>query len=63
MIVALEGGYNLNSISYSMTMCAKALVGDPLPPVTPKEPKTSAKEAIKLVIHEHSKYWYVFTSF
>lgn len=31
IIVCLEGGYNVNSVSYAMTMCAKALLGDPLP--------------------------------
>ena len=40
-----------------MTMVAKALVGDPLPPITPKEPHASARESIKDVIREHSKYW------
>jgi hypothetical protein len=57
IIVALEGGYNLNSISYAMTMCAKALVGDPLPPIAPKDPKSGAKESIRSVIRQHSKYW------
>ena len=33
VVVALEGGYNLASISESATACAKALLGDPLPPV------------------------------
>lgn len=49
--MALEGGYNLNSISYSMTMCAKALVGDRLPPIKPKEPLESAK-VIFLFMHK-----------
>ena len=57
IIVALEGGYNLNSISYAMTMCAKALVGDPLPPIAHKNPKSSAKESIKSVIRHQIKYW------
>lgn len=30
VILTLEGGYNINSISHAMTMCAKALLGDPL---------------------------------
>ena len=32
---ALEGGYNLNSISLSMTMVTKALLGDPMPHLAP----------------------------
>jgi histone deacetylase 6 len=31
IILVLEGGYNVNSISHAMTMCTKALLGDPLP--------------------------------
>ncbi len=31
VVVALEGGYNLSSISESAAMCARALLGDPLP--------------------------------
>ncbi|XP_017050819.1 histone deacetylase 6 isoform X3 [Drosophila ficusphila] len=31
IIVCLEGGYNVNSISYAMTMCTKTLLGDPVP--------------------------------
>ncbi|XP_076053921.1 histone deacetylase 6 isoform X2 [Oratosquilla oratoria] len=58
IVLALEGGYNLGSISYCMTMCAKALLDDPLPslqPLTTVHP--TAIEAINLVISEHSKYW------
>ena len=36
VVVALEGGYNLVSIAESATACAKALLGDPLPPVKVK---------------------------
>lgn len=31
VILSLEGGYNVRSISYAMTMCTKTLLGDPLP--------------------------------
>jgi len=31
LVLALEGGYNLRSISASMAACAHALLGDPLP--------------------------------
>ncbi|XP_059088212.1 histone deacetylase 6-like [Tigriopus californicus] len=58
VIVALEGGYNLNSIALSMTMCTKALLGDPLPPVSIlKRPKTSAVESIRNVMRTHARYW------
>jgi acetoin utilization deacetylase AcuC-like enzyme len=31
LVLALEGGYNLTSISEAASMCARALLGDPLP--------------------------------
>lgn len=30
-VVCLEGGYNVESVAMAMVMCAKALLGDPLP--------------------------------
>ena len=58
IILILEGGYNLNAISLSMTLCTKALLGDPLPPLAPyKTPITSAVHTIQKVIDKHSNYW------
>ncbi|XP_014270934.1 histone deacetylase 6 isoform X2 [Halyomorpha halys] len=58
VILSLEGGYNIHSISYSMTMCTKALLGDPLPPLKEGSvPCTSASESIREVISAHSRYW------
>ena len=58
IILILEGGYNLNAISLSMTLCTKALLGDPLPPLAPyKKPLSSAVETIREVIQYHSGYW------
>lgn len=59
VILCLEGGYNITSISYSMTMCTKALLGDPL--LHHYDPKAtchwSAVESINNVIKTHKKYW------
>lgn len=59
VVLCLEGGYNVTSISYAMTMCTKALLGDPIPhPVDPKAPcHWSAVESITDVIKTHQKYW------
>ncbi len=58
VIVALEGGYNLNSISLSMTMCVKALLDDPMPHVDPVgEPKPSAVQTVRDVVRVLSPYW------
>ncbi|KAK6627559.1 hypothetical protein RUM44_010037 [Polyplax serrata] len=58
VILSLEGGYNVTSISYAMTMCTKALLGDPLPPLTGANiPCSSAVESIKNVLRTQEKYW------
>lgn len=59
VILALEGGYNVNSIAYAMTMCTKALLNDPLPPLlfNNNGPCSSAVTTIKNVINTQKKYW------
>lgn len=59
IILCLEGGYNVNSISHAMAMCTKALLGDPLPMLhtTGKSPNASCLETIQNVCSVQSKYW------
>ncbi|XP_033218700.1 histone deacetylase 6 isoform X3 [Belonocnema kinseyi] len=58
IILILEGGYNVNSISFAMTMCSKALLGDPLVVLPPRQiPIPSAITSIKNVLKYHKKYW------
>ncbi|CRK86274.1 CLUMA_CG000164, isoform C, partial [Clunio marinus] len=61
IILCLEGGYNVNSISHSMTLCTKSLLGDPLPMlyVSPRWDgiNASALETLKNVIDIQSKFW------
>lgn len=59
IILCLEGGYNVNSISHAMTMCTKALLGDPLPMLhtTGKAPNESCIETIQNVCSVQMKYW------
>lgn len=59
VILALEGGYNVNSISYAMTICTKALLNDPLPPLQSIEygPCSSAVTTIKNVLKIQKNYW------
>jgi hypothetical protein len=64
IILALEGGYNLTSIAYSMVLCTKALLGDPLPPLTlNKKIHPGALQSIQNVLDTHSKYWSVLKPF
>ncbi|XP_023150926.1 histone deacetylase 6 isoform X1 [Amphiprion ocellaris] len=59
VLLILEGGYNLSSISDSMTMCTSVLLGDPPPslarPLPP--PHRSAVATINEVIRHHAPYW------
>ncbi|KAF0292725.1 Histone deacetylase 6 [Amphibalanus amphitrite] len=58
VVVALEGGYNLTSISYSMAMCARALLGDPavqLPPLPAVN--DSAARTLCSVAHSQRPFW------
>ncbi|XP_043222780.1 histone deacetylase 6-like [Amphibalanus amphitrite] len=58
VVVALEGGYNLTSISYSMAMCARALLGDPavqLPPMPAVN--DSAARTLCSVAHSQRPFW------
>lgn len=59
IILCLEGGYNVNSISHAMAMCTKALLGDPLPMLhtTAKAPSASCIETIQNVWFVQQKYW------
>ncbi|XP_058089803.1 histone deacetylase 10, chloroplastic isoform X2 [Magnolia sinica] len=57
----LEGGYNLQSLSYSVADTFRALLGDPSmashfddPAILYEEPSTKVKEAIRRVKHIHS---------
>ncbi|KAM4610227.1 histone deacetylase 6 isoform 2-T6 [Polymixia lowei] len=59
VLLILEGGYNLTSISDSMAMCTSVLLGDPPPPLaTPlPPPHHRAVKTINQVIRCHAPYW------
>lgn len=58
VLVILEGGYNLNSISESMSMCTSMLLGDS-PPALPglSPPHPNAAVTINNVLRAHAPYW------
>ena len=58
VLVALEGGYNLTTISASMLCCASVLLGDPLPLRNKQDGKTPSLDAIRAInqtLIEHSR--------
>jgi len=64
VILALEGGYNIDAVSYCMTMCTKALLGDPLPPLDLEFPICkNAQKTIKRVVNVQKNYWSCFKYF
>ncbi|XP_053526603.1 histone deacetylase 6 isoform X2 [Artibeus jamaicensis] len=58
IILILEGGYNLTSISDSMAACTRTLLGDPPPLLTLSRPPLSgALASITETIQVHRRYW------
>lgn len=58
IILCLEGGYNVNSVAYAMTMCTKALLGDPIPKLqNTQKVNASCIETIQNVLSVQEKYW------
>ncbi|XP_042649210.1 polyamine deacetylase HDAC10 isoform X3 [Tyto alba] len=58
LCVILEGGYHLKSLSESVCMTVKTLLGDPVPQITGEmAPSLSAVESIQNVRAAHKPYW------
>ncbi|KAN0091071.1 hypothetical protein V8E55_004637 [Tylopilus felleus] len=57
LVVALEGGYNLDSISSSALAVARVLLGDAPPELPPMMASEAGTETVWQVALEQSKYW------
>ncbi|KIJ61334.1 hypothetical protein HYDPIDRAFT_96746 [Hydnomerulius pinastri MD-312] len=57
LVVALEGGYNLDSISSSALAVARVLLGDAPPELPPMVASEAGTETVWQVALEQSKYW------
>ncbi|NXN42100.1 HDA10 deacetylase, partial [Rhinoptilus africanus] len=58
LCVILEGGYHLKSLSESVCMTVRTLLGDPVPQITGEmAPCLSAVESIQNVRAAHKPYW------
>lgn len=57
ILITLEGGYNSLSTAYCMAMCTKALLGEPIPPLSLSSVDPVAIQSIRNVIEIQSQYW------
>jgi acetoin utilization deacetylase AcuC-like enzyme len=61
VVVALEGGYNLDAISRSMTACVASLLGDIQIDLSEKlKLNTSVIKSVDETVQAHQKYWKCF---
>lgn len=57
LVIAVQGGYNLESISNSALAVTKVLLGDPLPPLPPLSPSEAALKTVWEVGMVQSQHW------
>ncbi|KAF4563367.1 Histone deacetylase hda1 [Pleurotus pulmonarius] len=57
LVVALEGGYNLDSISQSALAVTRVILGEPPEELPPMIATDTATETVWMVAKEQSKYW------
>lgn len=57
MVIALEGGYNVESISKSALECVKVLLGETPPPLPSLAAQPAAVQVLHLVAQEQSRHW------
>ncbi|KAG0172548.1 Histone deacetylase hda1 [Apophysomyces sp. BC1034] len=57
LVLALEGGYNLNSISVSALACMSVLVGESPEPIKDPVPRRECIQTVSLVKRIQSRYW------
>ncbi|KAF8945651.1 Histone deacetylase hda1 [Haplosporangium gracile] len=57
IVLALEGGYNLESIAVSGLACTEALLSDPIPALGSIIPNPACIQTIHEVLEVQSRYW------
>ncbi|KAG0200958.1 Histone deacetylase hda1 [Mortierella sp. GBA30] len=57
IVLALEGGYNLDSIAVSGLACTKALLSDPIDALEPIIPNDACVQTIHEVMEVQSRFW------
>lgn len=57
LVLALEGGYNLDAISRSAAACARVLLGEPAPSQESGAPSAVAERILEEVWKTHRSFW------
>ncbi|HEY6065709.1 MAG TPA: histone deacetylase [Thermoanaerobaculia bacterium] len=57
VVLALEGGYNLDAISAAAAACTSVLLGDGPLPIDPGPPNAAAERVLSEVIETHRPFW------
>lgn len=57
VVLALEGGYNIDSVAQSAVACIQTLLGDAPPWLDPSALNQAAVEAVETTHQVHSCYW------
>jgi histone deacetylase 6 len=57
VVLALEGGYNLDAISAAAAACTAVLLGDVPPPIDPRPPNAVAERVLCELIEKHRPFW------
>ena len=61
LVLVLEGGYNLKTVSHSLAACVRVLRGAPPPPIPDMAPPvSSALRDIRITENRAAQYWSVF---
>jgi len=57
LVLALEGGYDLEAISAAAAACLRTLLGDPLPPEPAARPSAAASRVLDAVAEAARPFW------
>lgn len=57
VVLALEGGYNLDAIARSAAACLRVLLGDEPPRLPPEEPGRTGRAVLDAVIAVQKNFW------
>ena len=57
VVLALEGGYDLDAIAAAAAACTRVLLGETPPPLDPGPPNVVAERVLREVVEAHRPFW------